>query len=116
MEDLMNVEGETAMVLIGEINCFTVTNKSRDISVGVETGSVLDGRGSIPGRGFFIFLLASTPTLRPTHPPMQWVPCVESPEVKWQGRETDHLPSSSAEVKNRGAIPPLPDVILIRQS
>jgi hypothetical protein len=28
--------------------------------------------------------------------------------VKWQGCETDHSPPSSAEVKNDGAIPPLP--------
>jgi hypothetical protein len=27
--------------------------------------------------------------------------------VKWQGREADHLPPSSAEVKKGGAIPPL---------
>jgi hypothetical protein len=27
--------------------------------------------------------------------------------VKWPGREADHLPPSSAEVKNGGVIPPL---------
>jgi hypothetical protein len=31
-------------------------------------------------------------------------------EVKRQGREGDHSPLSSAEVKNSGAIPPLPHV------
>jgi hypothetical protein len=31
-----------------------------------------------------------------------------SPEVKRQGREADHSPLSRAEVKNGGAIPPLP--------
>jgi hypothetical protein len=30
------------------------------------------------------------------------------PGVKRQGRETDHSPLSSPEVKNGGAIPPLP--------
>jgi hypothetical protein len=29
-------------------------------------------------------------------------------EVKWQGHEADHSTPSSAEVKNGGAIPPLP--------
>jgi hypothetical protein len=31
-----------------------------------------------------------------------------SPGIKWLGREADHSPPS-AEVKNGGAIPPLPD-------
>jgi hypothetical protein len=31
------------------------------------------------------------------------------PGVKRQGREADHSPTSSAEVKNGGAIPPIPD-------
>jgi hypothetical protein len=30
------------------------------------------------------------------------------PRVKWSGRETDHLPPSSAEVEIVGAIPPFP--------
>jgi hypothetical protein len=30
-----------------------------------------------------------------------------SPWVKWPGREDDHSPPSSAEVKMRGTIPPL---------
>jgi hypothetical protein len=41
--------------------------------------------------------------LGPTQPSIQWVP-----GVKWQGREADHSPPSNAEVKNGGAIPPLP--------
>jgi hypothetical protein len=37
----------------------------------------------------------------PTQPPVQWVPGVLSPGVKeWQGRDADHSPPSSAEVKN----------------
>jgi hypothetical protein len=44
---------------------------------------------------------ASRPALGPTQPPIQWVP--------WrQGREPDHLPPSSGEVKKGGAIPPFP--------
>jgi hypothetical protein len=34
------------------------------------------------------------------------------PGGKWPGREADHSPPSSAEVKNRGAIPRLPHVIM----
>jgi hypothetical protein len=36
---------------------------------------------------------------------IQWIPGAPSP-----GHETGHLPSPSAEVKNGGAIPPLPDM------
>jgi hypothetical protein len=34
--------------------------------------------------------------------------------IKRQGCEADHSPPSSAEVKNGGAIPPLPDTFLWR--
>jgi hypothetical protein len=43
-----------------------------------------------------------------SHPFIQLVPGAVSLEVKRQGREADHSPPSSAEVKNGGAIPPLP--------
>jgi hypothetical protein len=39
---------------------------------------------------------------------VQWVPGALSPEVKRPGREVDHSPPASAEVKNSGAIPQLP--------
>jgi hypothetical protein len=35
----------------------------------------------------------------PTQPPIQWVPRALSLEVKRQGREADHSPTSSAEVE-----------------
>jgi hypothetical protein len=38
--------------------------------------------------------------LGPTQLPIQWVPAALSPEVKRPGREADHSPPSSAEVKN----------------
>jgi hypothetical protein len=59
-------------------------------------GYFLDGQGSIPGRGnIFLFTMSrlALGTL--------------SPGVKRPGREADHSPSS-AEVKNGGAVPPLP--------
>jgi hypothetical protein len=54
-------------------------------------------RGSIPGRDERIFFLASLSrsALRPTRPPVQWVPGVLS-----LGRDADHSPSSIAEVEN----------------
>jgi hypothetical protein len=35
----------------------------------------------------------------PTQPPIQWVPGALSPGVKWQVREADHSPQTSAEAK-----------------
>jgi hypothetical protein len=42
------------------------------------------------------------------HPPIQWVLGVLSHGIKWPGHEADHSRSSGAEIKNGGAIPPLP--------
>jgi hypothetical protein len=41
--------------------------------------------------------------MEPIQPPIPWVTDVNQP-----GREVDHSPPSSEEVKNGGAIPPLP--------
>jgi hypothetical protein len=48
------------------------------------------------------FLLTTTfrPSLGPTQPPIQWIQGVLPLGVKWPGREADHSPPSSAEVKN----------------
>jgi hypothetical protein len=53
----------------------------------------------------FLFSTASKPALEPTHLPNQWVEEAISPGVKRPGREADHSPPSSAEVKNAAAIP-----------
>jgi hypothetical protein len=58
----------------------------------------LDGPGLIPSSARF-FSTASRPTLGLTQPPIQWVPAALSLGVKQQGRDADHSPSSSAEVK-----------------
>jgi hypothetical protein len=52
------------------------------------------------GAGNFLFTTASRPTLGPTQSPIQWVPGDLSLGVKPSGREADHSPPSSAEVKN----------------
>jgi hypothetical protein len=41
-----------------------------------------------------------SPVLGPTQPSIQWVPATLSLELKRPGREADHSPPSSAEVKN----------------
>jgi hypothetical protein len=89
---------------------------SRDSSVGMAaTGYELDGRGSIPGRGKYIFSIASRPLLRPIHPPIQWVPGDLSSGVKRLGRQANNSPPPSSEVKNGRAIPPLPQYVLMAQ-
>jgi hypothetical protein len=71
---------------------------SRDSSVGIATGYGLDDRGvgvRVPiGERFF-----SSPS-HSDRPLIQWVPGALSPGVKRQGREADHSPPTSAEVKN----------------
>jgi hypothetical protein len=49
--------------------------------------------------GIFLLTTASRTELGPTQPPIQWVPGAPSLGVKWPGREADHPPQSSAEVK-----------------
>jgi hypothetical protein len=58
------------------------------------------GRGSSPGRvKNFFFSTSARLALGPTQPPIQWVLGSLSPGVKRQGREADHSPPASAEVK-----------------
>jgi hypothetical protein len=58
------------------------------------------GFDSRRGLGIFLFTIASRTALGPTQPPTQWVPGAFSLGVKRPGREADHSPPSSAEVKN----------------
>jgi hypothetical protein len=58
------------------------------------------GRSSSPGRvKNVLFSKSSRPAVRSTKPPIQWVPGLLSPEVKRPGREVNHSPPTSAEVK-----------------
>jgi hypothetical protein len=61
------------------------------------------GVGFDTWQGQGIFLFSATTQL-----PIQLVPWTLSPVVKWRGREADHSPPSSAEVKNGRAVSPLP--------
>jgi hypothetical protein len=58
------------------------------------------GFDSRRGLGIFLFTTASRTALVPTQPLIQFVPGALSLGVKRPGRETDHSPPSSAEVKN----------------
>jgi hypothetical protein len=73
-------------------------------SVGLALGYWLDDRSSwfrLPARelGIFLFTTASRTALGPTCPPIQWVPGSLSLGLKQPGPGTDHLPPSSAKVK-----------------
>jgi hypothetical protein len=57
------------------------------------------GFDSRQGLGIFLFTTASRTALRPTQPPIQWVPGSLSLGLKRPWREADHSPPSSAEVK-----------------
>jgi hypothetical protein len=66
---------------------------------------------SNPGRNEnFLFSTKSRPALGPTQPPIQWEPKSISLGIKRSGHETDFLPPSNVEVKNGGAVPPLPNI------
>jgi hypothetical protein len=69
--------------------------------------SLVGVRGFNHGRGkIFLFSTTSRPALGPTQLPIQGVSQAPAGE-KRQQREAGHSPSSSAEVKNDRAIPPL---------
>jgi hypothetical protein len=77
---------------------------SRDSAVGIAPGYGLEdggGRSSSPGMfKNFLFSTSSRPALGPTQPPIQWVMGALSPGVKRPGREADHSPPTSSEIKN----------------
>jgi hypothetical protein len=58
----------------------------------------------------FLFSAWYRSVLGPTQPPIQWVPGALSPNIKRPGREADHSPPSSVDVKNGEAIFPLSHV------
>jgi len=57
------------------------------------------------GLGNFLVTTASRTALGPSQPPIEWVPGLFPWGVKRQGREADHSPASSAEVKNAWSSP-----------
>jgi hypothetical protein len=63
---------------------------------------------SPPSKLHVVYSTVHRPALGPTQPPILWVLGALSAGVKWQGCEGGHSPPSNAELKNSGAIPPLP--------
>jgi hypothetical protein len=79
----------------------TYLNRSRESVVGIATGYGLDERGvgfRVPVESR-IFSTSSRSALGTTQPPLQWVPAALRRGVKRPGREADHSPPASAEVK-----------------
>jgi hypothetical protein len=73
---------------------------SRDSVVGIATGYVLDcGVGVRVPLGWRLLSKSSRRALQSTQPPIQWVPGSLSAVVKRPGREADHSPPASSEVK-----------------
>ena len=66
-----------------------------DSSVGIAAGYGLDGPGSNPGGDEI--LRPSRPALRPTQPPVKWVPGLSRGKVR-PGSAADHSPPCSAAV------------------
>jgi hypothetical protein len=64
------------------------------------TGWTMGDSNPCRGLGIFLFTTTSRTALGPIQPPIQWVAGALSLGVKWPGREADHSPPSSAEVKN----------------
>jgi hypothetical protein len=84
--------------------------ESRDSSLGYELDDPeFDSR---EGPGIFIFITVSRPALGPIQPPIQWLSGALSPGVKRLGREADHSPPSSAEVKNAWSYTSIPPICL----
>jgi hypothetical protein len=97
------------LVHYSELNMLLISILLWFVGVGILMGYGIDGPGSIPGS---IRCFSS-----PKRPGQFWVPPsllytgyggAFPPGVKQQGREADHSPLSSAEVKKGGAIPSLP--------
>jgi hypothetical protein len=60
-----------------------------------------------------LFPTASRPTLEPTQLPIQRESGAPNPEIKRPGREADHSPPSSAEVKNAWSYTSTPQHVFI---
>jgi hypothetical protein len=65
-----------------------------------KSGILRNTKETNKGTDFFRCVTASRTALGPTQHPIQWVPGALSLSVKRPGREADHSPPSSTEVKN----------------
>jgi hypothetical protein len=102
-----------------EIYDYTKLNtKSPDSSVGIATRlragqSKVLGFDSRRGLGIFLFTTACRTALGPTQPSIQWVQGALSVGLKRPGREVDHSPPPSTEVKNAWSHTSIPQCIFM---
>jgi hypothetical protein len=59
----------------------------------------------------FLISAALRPALGLIEPHVHWIPGALSLGTQWPGHDTDHSLPSGAQVKNCGAIPPLPHTL-----
>jgi hypothetical protein len=85
-----------------DINTNFTNREAREVN-GIALGYGPDDREfeSRQGLGILPFTTESRPALRPTQPPIQWIPEALSLAVKWLGHESDHSTPSSAEVMHK---------------
>jgi hypothetical protein len=88
-------------VFIIKIFC-SFTNLAPDRSVSIATVYGAGGLGFDFGqrKEIFVYSTAYGPSQIPTQTPVQWIPGALSRVVKRPGREADHSPPYSAEVKS----------------
>jgi hypothetical protein len=88
---------------------FTICVGSARVAVGSVSGDGLNSPGSISRHGQNFSPLHSVQTSSGAYPMSTGASLSRFPPgVKRSGREADHSPPSNAEVKNGGAVPPLP--------
>jgi hypothetical protein len=81
-------------------NCLAYDLISRFVETKIPVLYEMDLKNSLKHSLLLLLLLLSGSDLEPTQPPIQRVPGVLSLAVKRPGREADHSPPPSAEVKN----------------
>jgi hypothetical protein len=64
-------------------------------------------------RDVFNFAIASRPDLGPTQRPNEWIQAALSLGIKRPGRQADHSPPSSAEIKNAWSYTSVPPYVLM---
>jgi hypothetical protein len=106
------------MAVICEIRLIVMLHQITNYSsVGIALGYGLEigflGFDSRRGLEIFLFSTASRTALGPTQPPLQWVAGALSLGVKRPGRETDHSPPSTAEVKNAWSYTSAPQYVFM---
>jgi hypothetical protein len=91
-------DSQTLQVVIKHV-CY-ISSRGSSVSIVTRLRTERPGFNSQQGKKFFLLTTASRPTLGPTQPLIQWVQCAVSLRLKRPGREADHSPPSSAEVKD----------------